>query len=109
CLALPGSSLAASRTGTAPGDLPQSVRFPSKDGTTQLIGYLFSPSKEGAARKGAIVMMHGRAGPYSSLAHGVYDATTLSKRHAFWGHYWADRGYVAMLVDGFLPRGFPKG
>ena len=50
-----------------------------------------------------------RAGPYSSLAHGVYDATTLSKRHAFWGRYWADRGYLALLVDGFSPRGYPQG
>ena len=50
-------------------------------------------------------MMHGRAGPYSSAANGRYDATTLSKRHAFWGRYWAAQGYVALLVDGFGPRG----
>ena len=33
-------------------------------------------------------MMHGRAGPYSSLAKEVYDATTLSQRHQFWGRLW---------------------
>jgi carboxymethylenebutenolidase len=57
----------------------------------------------------AVVMMHGRAGAYSQLANGVFDAATLSKRHAQWGHLWAQQGYVAILVDGFGPRGFPQG
>ena len=104
-LGLVGATAGRSET----GGLPQTVHFPSKDGTTDLIGYLFTPAKPAAARKPAIVLMHGRAGPYSSLARGVYDATTLSKRHAFWGHYWADRGYVALLVDSFSPRGYPRG
>ncbi len=46
-------------------------------------------------------MMHGRAGAYSSLAHGVYDASTLSKRHTAWGQLWAQQGYAALMVDGF--------
>jgi carboxymethylenebutenolidase len=54
-------------------------------------------------------MLHGRAGPYSSLAKGVYNATTLSKRHKEWGEFWAERGYVALLVDSFGPRGYPEG
>jgi carboxymethylenebutenolidase len=54
-------------------------------------------------------MMHGRAGPYSSLANGKYDASTLSQRHQKWGHLWAQQGYLAILVDGFGPRGFPQG
>jgi len=53
--------------------------------------------------------MHGRAGPYSSAAKGRYDETTLSKRHAAWGEYWAGQGYVALLVDSFGPRGYPQG
>src|SRR5579871_4083977 len=88
------------RASAATDEFPQTVHFKSKDGSTDLTGYLFMP-RGAPARKSAIVLMHGRAGPYSSLAHGVYDATTLSKRHAFWGHYWAERGYVALLVDGF--------
>jgi len=90
-------------------DLPQAVHFPSKDGQTQLAGYLFRATAPGPARRGAIVLLHGRAGPYSILARGVYDATTLSKRHASWGHYWARRGYLALLVDSFTPRGYPQG
>jgi dienelactone hydrolase len=56
-----------------------------------------------------VVMMHGRAGAYSSRANGVYDATTLSKRHQAWGRLWAEAGYVALMVDGFGPRGYPQG
>ena len=54
-------------------------------------------------------MMHGRAGAYSSAANGKYDATTLSKRHQEWGHIWGQQGYLAILVDGFGPRGYPHG
>jgi len=87
---------------------PIAVQFPSVDGT-MLTGYLFVQSTGSRAKSPAIVMMHGRAGPYSSSANGRYDTTTLSKRHAFWGHYWAEQGYTALLVDGFGPRGYPGG
>src|ERR1035441_9372933 len=72
-----------------------------------IVAYLFEP--KGAAPHAAIVLLHGRAGPYSSLAKGVYDATTLSQRHKQWGDFWAERGYYALLVDSFGPRGFPAG
>src|SRR5580704_9788545 len=49
------------------------------------------------------------AGPYSTEANGRYDASTLSERHQMWGHLWASLGYVAILVDGFGPRGYPQG
>jgi carboxymethylenebutenolidase len=62
-----------------------------------------------AVRVPAVVMMHGRAGAYSSRANGTYDASTLSRRHLAWGHLWAQQGYIAVLVDGFGPRGFPQG
>jgi carboxymethylenebutenolidase len=54
-------------------------------------------------------MLHGRSGPYSDAAKGVYDASTLSMRHKQWGHYWAERGYLALHVDSFGPRGYPQG
>jgi dienelactone hydrolase len=109
-LAILGLGLASLSPGVAETErLPEAVHFKSKDGSTELLGYLFTPAKSPRGRVGAIVLMHGRAGPYSTLAHGVYDATTLSKRHATWGHYWAERGYVALLVDSFSPRGYPQG
>lgn len=85
----------------------KSVHFPSEDNQTTLIGYLFEP--ESGGRHPAVVMLHGRTGPYSALANGVYTAETLSKRHREWGGFWAQRGYVALLVDSFGPRGYPAG
>jgi carboxymethylenebutenolidase len=85
----------------------ETVHFRSGDGQTNLIGYLFLPT--GPGPHAAVVMLHGRAGPYSSLAHGSYTAETLSKRHKFWGEYWASKGYVALLVDSFGPRGYWQG
>src|SRR5271166_5673066 len=85
--------------------IPERVQFPSADGKTILVGYVFKPSIQPAGRVPAVVMMHGRAGPYSTRANGVYDATTLSQRHHFWGRFWAAQGYLAILVDGFGPRG----
>ncbi len=86
---------------------PKTVHFPSADGKTKLVGYVFEPG--GPGPHAAVVMLHGRAGPYSSLAKGVYTAATLSKRHKEWGEFWAQRGYVAILVDSFGPRGYPSG
>ena len=89
--------------------LPARVTFASADGRTTLVGYVFLPEGPHAARVPAVVMMHGRAGAYSSLANGKYDASTLSKRHQQWGQIWAQQGYLAVLVDGFGPRGYPHG
>jgi carboxymethylenebutenolidase len=91
------------------GPPPERVTFMSADGHTTLVGYVFKPSHMSAPRAPAVVMMHGRAGAYSTRANGVYDAATLSPRHKAWGHEWADAGYIAVLVDGFGPRGYPQG
>jgi dienelactone hydrolase len=86
---------------------PKTVHFQSQDRQTKLTGYVFEPLTPGP--HAAVVMLHGRAGPYSSLAKGVYSAATLSKRHKEWGNLWAGHGYVAVLVDSFGPRGYPEG
>lgn len=86
---------------------PKTVHFGSADQRTKLVGYLFEP--EGPGPHAAIVLLHGRSGAYSSLAHGVYTAATLSKRHKEWGQFWAARNYLALLVDSFGPRGYPAG
>jgi dienelactone hydrolase len=89
--------------------LPQRVTFPSADGRTTLVGYVYTPRDKGGTRVPAVVMMHGRSGVYSSLANGRYDASTLSRRHEMWGRFWAAQGYLALMVDGFGPRGHPRG
>jgi carboxymethylenebutenolidase len=85
----------------------KTIHFQSEDHHTRLVGYLFEP--QGPGPHAAIVLLHGRAGPYSSLAKGAYDSNTLSKRHKEWGNFWAERGYYALLVDSFGPRGYPGG
>jgi len=91
----------------AAAQLPDTVSFPSRDGTTQLTGYLFKP--KGSGPHPAIVMLHGRAGPFSTGAKGIYSAQTLSRRHQAWGEFWAERGYLALHVDSFGPRGYARG
>ncbi len=113
-LLVPGAAFAGPQEAApppveAPAIAPERVIFPSiDDARTELVGYLYAPvGVEGPAP--AVVLMHGRAGAYSSLADGVYDASTLSMRHRYWAQYWAGRGYYAIIVDGFGPRGYPGG
>jgi dienelactone hydrolase len=92
---------------------PATVYFASDDGKTELVGYLFIPLTKGPHP--AVVMLHGRGGPYSSNINGQCaliakgkaspcNASSLSQRHAAWGKYWADHGYLALLPDSFGPR-----
>lgn len=115
-LALPGTGLTAVWTqdedatpSVSIAPVPERVVFPSlDDGHTELVAYLYAPAGvQGPAP--AVVLMHGRAGAFSSLANGVYDAATLTMRHRYWAQYWADRGYYALVVDSFGPRGYPGG
>jgi dienelactone hydrolase len=86
---------------------PETVKFSSRDAKTELVGYLFKPA--GAGPHPAIVMLHGRGGPYSSNKPGVMAADNLTMRHRMWGEFWAERGYVALHVDSFGPRGHARG
>jgi carboxymethylenebutenolidase len=106
------ASLAAATAAVAAP--PETVHFPSGDGATELVGYLFRP--ESADRRAAVVMLHGRSGPYLSTVKGACTqvareaaspcgAATLSGRHRAWGEFWAARGYLALHVDSFGPRG----
>jgi dienelactone hydrolase len=93
----------------------ETVHFRSTDPNhTELVGYVFKPvAAEPNQTFPAIVMLHGRTGPYSH-SKKVRDkedpqADDLSKRHKCWGRYWAEQGYLALLVDSFKPRGYHKG
>ncbi|MCW5603218.1 MAG: prolyl oligopeptidase family serine peptidase [Burkholderiales bacterium] len=87
--------------------MPETARFMSADGQTMLVGYVFAPVSPGPHP--GVVMLHGRAGPYSSLKRGQQNAEALTMRHRMWGQFWAERGYVAVHVDSFGPRGFGDG
>jgi dienelactone hydrolase len=114
---IPGSAIATAVFITAAATSvraePATVYFPSADGTTRLVGYLFMPTTPGPHP--AVVLLHGRGGPYSApakknctlVAEGTpsdCSAATLSKRHQSWGEYWAAHGYLALLPDSFGPR-----
>jgi len=97
---------------------PETVYFKSTDAATDIVAYLFKPS--GSSPHPAIVLLHGRAGPYSAnanrdctlVARGVTspcNAATLSKRHRMWGEFWAEHGVLAILPDSFGPRGKAHG
>lgn len=104
-----GAAVVAQTTPKAAAPDAERVTFRSMDdGKTELVGYLFKPAPS-AAKAPAVVLMHGRAGAYSSLADGVYTGDTLTLRHKYWARYWAARGYYAIVVDGFGPRGYPGG
>ena len=104
--ALSASAAAPSPSGQA-GITASTVAFDSADGRTRLTGYLFRPAGEGPFP--AIVLMHGRAGLYSTLPGSTVSLDSLSARHRYWARFWASQGYVALLVDGFAPRGYPTG
>jgi carboxymethylenebutenolidase len=97
---------------------PDTVFFPSADGATEIVAYLFKPQTPGPYP--TVVMLHGRGGPYSTnvnkgctlvsrTAPSACNAAGLSKRHVMWGQYWAERGYAALLPDSFGPRGKAHG
>jgi dienelactone hydrolase len=97
---------------------PETVYFKSADGKTEIVGYLYKP--QGPGPHPAIVLLHGRAGPYSSkynkdctfVGRGIIsecDADHLSMRHKMWGEFWAGKGLLALLPDSFGPRGVGKG
>jgi len=100
-------ALACAACAAASFSAPETVTFMSRDGTTRLTGYVFQPVTPGP--HAAVVMLHGRSGAYSSLKRGTYTADALTMRHRMWGEFWAERGYVALHVDSFGPRGYPEG
>jgi dienelactone hydrolase len=97
---------------------PETVYFPSMKGATEIVGYLFKPA--GPGPHPAIVLLHGRAGPYSTnfnkdctfvsrQSASACNAGALSRRHMMWGEFWASRGVLALLPDSFGPRGRAHG
>jgi dienelactone hydrolase len=102
------TALSMAGTAQAQTSQPRTVSFPSADGHTNLVGYLFAPAGRPKSAP-AVVLMHGRSGAYSSLAKGNYSASTIEKRIRNWAELWSAQGYWALVVDSFGPRGYPAG
>ena len=113
-IALPLAAKPGVGAATAADNHASTVYFRSGDGQTELVGYVFKPA--GLAPFPAIVMLHGRAGPYSSNVNAgctfvrrrersPCNADTQSMRAKMWGAFWAERGVLAIHVDSYGPRG----
>ena len=93
--------------------LPERVSRASADGRTTLVGYLYRARR--GCRRAARARGRDDAWPRRRLLVGrgrerrLRLPSTLSLRHKAWGEAWADAGYLALLVDGFGPRGYPQG
>jgi dienelactone hydrolase len=96
---------------------PDTVFFPSADGATEIVAYLFKPQTPGPHP--TVVMLHGRGGRYSTNVNkgctlvsrtspSPCNATTLSKRHMMWGAYWRSAA-TSRCPDSFGPRGKAHG
>ena len=93
------------------------VHFPGSGGV-ELVGYVYKPKGRGPWP--AVVMLHGRGGPYSSNVNAACsfvrrgeasacNVNTLTLRSKMWGKFWSDRGVLAVHVDSFGPRGVAHG
>ena len=113
-IALPSAAKPRVGAATMADTEANTVYFPSGDGQTELVGYVFKPA--GRRPFPAIVMLHGRAGPYSANVsasctfvrrgeRSPCNAETQSMRAKMWGAFWAERGVLAIHVDSFGPRG----
>jgi len=76
----------------------QVVRFPGPD--VELSGILFEPAAPArrGERRPAVVLMHGCSGMFTSSGR-------LFTRNRDWAERFARRGFVALAVDSFGPRG----
>ncbi len=84
--------MGAGATGAAGSD---AVTFPGPE--VELAGRLYHP--EGAGPFPAIVLMHGCSGLWRR------DGKEPTPAYVFWAEHWRARGYVALHVDSFGPRG----
>ena len=81
-LALTGAVLTPASAGT-----PDTVYFPASDGKAELVGYLYAPASPGPHP--AVVLLHGRSGPYSSKVNANCKAIERKQIHcsAFLSHH----------------------
>jgi len=73
----------------------EQVSFPGAG--VELVGRLYRPA--GAGPFPALVLMHGCSGMWRR------DGREPTAAYAAWAEHWRSRGYVALLVDSFGPRG----
>jgi dienelactone hydrolase len=86
----------------APALAQEKVEIPAgtfSSAPAPLVGYFFEPRGEGVHP--GVVMAHGCSGPYARDGK-------LGALYRMWAEYLAARGYAALVVDGFTPRGLKE-
>jgi carboxymethylenebutenolidase len=78
------------------------VQFPSFQNDVTLDGYVWLP--EGDGPFAAIVAMHGCGGVF--IDPGDTTPDRIAGKFRYWGKQLADEGFVVVMVDSFVPRGY---
>jgi dienelactone hydrolase len=93
----------ADLTRAAPEAAGETVRFPGEPrqgrSAARISGVLLRPP--GAGPFPAIVMLHGCSGLWARSG-------AIQSKPRFWAEHFRERGYVALLVDSFGPRGIDE-
>ena len=76
---------------------PEAVTFDGGADSPRLTGYLYRPDAAGPGP--AVILMHGCSGLHNKRGE-------LTRSNAAWGEWLAVRGYTALFVDSFGPRGY---
>lgn len=101
-LSLSLAACATSRSAGAPSAVSgaERVEFPSRDGSTRLVGWLFRP--EGPGPFPAVVALHGCGGLHARRGGD------LAARERDWAERLVRSGDVVLLPDSFGPRGLDQ-
>ncbi len=88
-------------TASASAQTPESVTFPSRDGTA-LTAWLFKPTNPNLAHRGTVVALHGCGGLYATTGPR---AGLLNARHQAMASLLVDEGYQVLFPDSLTARG----
>ena len=78
------------------------VHFPSLQNDVTLDGYVWRPAGDGPFA--AIVAMHGCGGVF--IDPGEITPDRIAGKFRYWGKQLADEGFLMVMVDSFVPRGY---
>lgn len=76
---------------------PERVVLDGNGAAPRLTGYFYRPPRPGPAP--GVVLMHGCSGLHTATGE-------LTRSYRAWGEWFAARGYAALFVDSFGPRGY---
>lgn len=102
CPALALSALAAQPPSEEKREPDEVVEFPSFQNDVVLDGYVWRPAGDGPFP--ALVALHGCGGVF--IDPGDTTPDRIAGKFRYWGKQLADAGFVMVMVDSFVPRGY---